>query len=184
MSSERFTPLWPEVEPLVEARQPRRRLPKPNAGGWIEPLCSPLREDKHPSFSVMPDSETDPGGYVDHGTGEKGSMANLARRLGIEVGGDRRKASTQESRPPMTLEEFARIRGLDPEQLRSQWKLSVITFNGTAGTPLSPPALGVDRIKYTDNEKPKYELGQSQEGARTPVRAPWRRKAGTAGARI
>ena len=167
MRSERFTPLWPEVEPLIAARQLRGRMPRPNGNGWIGPLCSPLREDKNPSFSIKPDSETDSGAWKDHATGESGSMADLARRLGIAVGGNRRKAPTQESRPPMTLEEFARTRGLDPEPLRSQWKLRGTTFKARPALRY-PTKLGVDRIKYTDGKKPKYEWAEAGKGHAHP----------------
>lgn len=76
---------WPEVEQIVKHYQPNGRMPKQNRSGWIGPLHSPLREDRHPSFSVLPDTSDDPGAYKDHATGEHGSMADLARRLGIET---------------------------------------------------------------------------------------------------
>ena len=167
MSSGRFTPLWPKVEPLIIAGQPNRQLPHANGEGWIGPLCSPLREDKHPSFSVKPDSETDPGAWKDHATGESGSMADLARRLGIEVGGDRRRASTQGSRPPMTLEDFARARGLDAGRLRNRWQLRETAFKGRPALRY-PTKLGVDRIKYTDGKKPKYGWAEAGRGRTHP----------------
>lgn len=80
----RYAPLWPLVERRLAAAQPANRLPKPNGSGWLGPIHSPLREDRHPSFSVRPDSETDPGAYKDHATGEHGSLADLAHRLGLD----------------------------------------------------------------------------------------------------
>lgn len=75
---------WLLIEQTIAARQPSGRLPKANCRGWVGPIHSPLREDRHPSFSVRPDSETDPGAFKDHATGEHGSLAELARRLGID----------------------------------------------------------------------------------------------------
>ena len=82
-----FEPLWPDVRDAIartsngNARILSRSCPP---GHWIDGLNSPLREDRHPSFSVCPDSETNPGGFKDHATGEHGSMADLGRRLGID----------------------------------------------------------------------------------------------------
>jgi hypothetical protein len=166
-----FTLLWPEIEPLIAAKQPHRRIPKPNAKGWIGPVCSPLREDRNPSFSVKPDSETDPGGYVDHATGETGSIADLARQLGIEVGGKRRKASNPPKPPGMTLEEFARARHLDPKRLCNQWRLGETKFNGRPALRY-PTKLGVDRIKYTDCKKPKYGWAERGKGHAHPYGLP------------
>ena len=82
-----YTPLWPEVERLIAAYQPGGRMPRPNAEGWIGAVRSPIRDgDTNPSFSVLPDSEANPGAFKDHGTGEHGSMADLARLLGVKVG--------------------------------------------------------------------------------------------------
>jgi hypothetical protein len=69
-----WSPLWPHVEPLIVDAQRGKRLPPANSSGWIGPIRSPLREERNPSFSVKPDSETDPGGFTDHGTGDKGSL--------------------------------------------------------------------------------------------------------------
>ena len=82
-----FEPLWPEVRVAIarisntNARILSRSCPP---GHWIGGLNSPLREDRNPSFSVCPDSETNPGGFKDHATGEHGSMVDLARRLGFD----------------------------------------------------------------------------------------------------
>jgi len=84
-STTSYTDLWHRVKPLVEKAQHGRPLPRPNADGWIGPLHSPLREDKHPSFGVLPASATSAGGYRDYARDEHGSMVDLARRLGIPV---------------------------------------------------------------------------------------------------
>ncbi len=80
-----YTPLWPLVKPLIAAVQPQQRMGPPNASGWITDLRSPLRPDAHAgSFSVRPDSPTDPGAWKDFSSNageEKGSMADLAQRL-------------------------------------------------------------------------------------------------------
>ena len=154
MSSERFTPLWPEVEQRIAATQPRRRLPKPNAKGWIGPLCSPLREDKHPSFSIKPDSETDPGAWKDHATGESGSMADLARRLGIAVGGNRRIPPTPEAPSPQTFADFTRARHLNASPLLKAGVREVVF--GDRPALRYPTPRGVDRNKFLDRGEPKY----------------------------
>lgn len=74
---------WEEVESLLRQHQPNGRLPRPNDRGWIGPIHSPLRVDRHPSFSVLPDSANNRGAFVDHATGDRGSMADLSERLGI-----------------------------------------------------------------------------------------------------
>ncbi|HOC43248.1 MAG TPA: hypothetical protein PKJ99_09595 [Thermoanaerobaculales bacterium] len=80
-----WQPLWPKVESVVRALQPEGfRWPRANARGWIGPIHSPLREDRNPSFSLKPDSAFEPGGWCDHATGERGSIADLVRRLGLD----------------------------------------------------------------------------------------------------
>ena len=82
-----FTPLWPQVCDRLAATSEAnaRRLAKPcPPGRWVGGLHSPLREDKNPSFSAIPDDVNDPGGWKDHATGDHGSMADLAERLSID----------------------------------------------------------------------------------------------------
>ncbi|MFC1482292.1 toprim domain-containing protein [Myxococcota bacterium] len=169
-----WTPLWPHVAPRVDQAQPRGDLPAPNADGWI--AChSPLREDRHPSFSIKPDSESDPGAWADHATGESGSIAELARRLGLDVralrGGDPsapvcsdagkprmkkspRKIQGNGTASPPDLGSFAVERHLDPGQLRDVWRANPVVFSGRPALRF-PTRVGVDRIKFTDGEKPK-----------------------------
>ncbi|HPC83667.1 MAG TPA: DUF3987 domain-containing protein [Thermoanaerobaculaceae bacterium] len=154
MSAEPRQLLWPEVAAAIVARQPGSRMPRPNSYGWIGPIRSPLREgDDNPSFSVLPDSPTDPGAYIDHGTGERGSMADLARALGIPVGGN--GGQRPEPAEPVTLEGFAAHRHLDLGRLRKVWCVRIGTHKGRACL-LYPTRLGVGRVKYLDGRKPKY----------------------------
>jgi hypothetical protein len=151
MSTRTWNPLWSAVEPILRRQQRGRRLPKPNAEGWIGAILSPLRDDdNNPSFSVKPDSETDPGGYIDHATGDKGSMADLARHLGAPRPGPfltLHPAAT-------TLDDFARQRHLDPGRLRAVWGVVETRHNGRPALQ-HPSGCGVDRAKYLDGKKPK-----------------------------
>ena len=84
MNTRPWCPLWPDIEVRLRQHQPNGSLPRAGSNGWIGPVHSPLREDRHPSFSVRADSATDPGAYKDQASGEHGSLANLARRLGLD----------------------------------------------------------------------------------------------------
>jgi putative DNA primase/helicase len=119
-------------------------------------LRSPLRDDGQPgSFAVLPDSEVDPGGFKDFANGDGGSVADLARRLGLEVGGRPRPAAAPAPAPvPATLEAFARQRHLDPERLRSLWRVAEVRHAGRPALRF-PTRLEVDRLKYLDGKKPK-----------------------------
>jgi len=151
-----WRPLWPEVEPVLAARQAKRTLPKPNREGWIGAIRSPLRDDEEPSFSVKPDTEHDPGAWKDHATGESGSMADLARRLGVEMPSKNNGGSRPAPSGPTTLEAFAGARRLDSVQLRATWGVRKGHRNGRCGL-IYPTTTGVDRIKYLDGAKPKYQ---------------------------
>src|SRR5690349_18016025 len=83
MNSPDFTPLWPQVEKVILARQPAGFHGPRRTGDWLT-FHSPLREDRHPSFSVKPDSDADPGAFKDHARDVAGSMAELARLLDID----------------------------------------------------------------------------------------------------
>jgi len=86
-----YQPLWPHVEAELEKRQPGSwRGAHLSRDGWLDGYHSPLREDRVPSFSVLPDTPTTPGAFKDFG-GETGSIAELARLLGIDprISGDR-----------------------------------------------------------------------------------------------
>jgi hypothetical protein len=147
-----WQPLWPQVEPLLCAAQPGGKLPTPNGEGWIGPIRSPLREDHNPSFSVLPDSETVAGAWKDHGTGDHGSMADLARRLGREVDGYSTARSV--ARPAPTLALFAETRHLDLKRLTDWWRVREVVYENRPALRFLT-RLGVDRIKYLDGAKPK-----------------------------
>jgi len=79
-----YQPLWPHVEAELDKRQPPGwRGAHLSKDGWLDGYHSPLREDRVPSFSVLPDTPTSPGAFKDFG-GETGSMAELARLLDID----------------------------------------------------------------------------------------------------
>ena len=145
-----YTSLWPDVEPLVVAHQPVGYRP-PCHNGWLL-YHSPLRQDEHPSFSVLPDGDG-PGGFKDYATGDSGSIADLARRLGIDPrGGDTSNSHQSHS---ATLAAFCYTRKLDQARLRATWRVTETTHRGRSALRY-PTSLGVDRIKFLDATKPKY----------------------------
>lgn len=79
-----YTPLWPTLEPLVAAKQPERWHGPTKNGEWLTNYHSPLREDKHPSFAIKPDATDSAGAFKDFATNDSGSLADLARRLGVD----------------------------------------------------------------------------------------------------
>ena len=145
-----YEPLWPQLEFTIAGKQPNRRLPKANEDGWIGPVHSPLREDKHPSFSVKADSEIDPGAWKDHATGEGGSIADLARRLGVLP-----FTGPQAVEPPrvQSFADFCAERHLDADRLKRDWHIRVWSKDGRPG--LLFPAGNSYRIKFLDGRKPK-----------------------------
>lgn len=149
-----WTPLWPLVEPHIINAQPNGRMPKPNADGWIGNLRSPLHKDQHPSFSVKPDSPTDPGSFKDHATGDSGPISELARRLNIDP---RQSASAVAPAQPsvLTLAEFCAQRKLDQAHLTQAWGVTETKWSGRPALRYRT-TLGIDRIKYLDGAKPKY----------------------------
>ena len=146
-----WDPLWPTLEPIIAAKQPSGRLPRANEEGWIGPAHSPLREDKHPSFSVKPDSETEPGAWKDHATGEGGSIAELARKLGVLPFPLLHPVVVSRAR---SLGGFATERHLDAGFLRCVCHVREVTFKGRPA--LRYPTGKGDRVKFLDGDKPKY----------------------------
>ncbi len=156
-----FTPLWPVVRPVVEAKQPERFHPRGNGDGWTL-WHSPLRPDRNPSFSIKPDAEDDPGAWLDHATGEQGSMAELARRLGLDPrislppqNGPRLVPpfdAVSEARDIRSLKTFCEARRLDPGRLCALFGVrQVRTKDGREALRYPTPA-GVDRLKYLDGK--------------------------------
>jgi len=95
-----YTALWPMLEPVIASKQPDRWSGPKENDGWLTGFHSPLRPDKHPSFAVKPDSENSPGAFKDFGTNDKGSIADLAKRLGVDprVSGNGQAGTTQSRR--------------------------------------------------------------------------------------
>ena len=152
-----WTPLWPMIEPHIIAAQPKRRLPNPNADGWIGPIHSPLRHDQHPSFSIKPDTPTDPGSYKDHASGDSGPISKLSQQLNIDPHVSVKPSSAV---PARTLHEFCAQRRLDPEHLASVWRVHQTQWKGRPALRY-PTTLSIDRIKYLDNRRPKYDWVQT-----------------------
>ncbi len=158
MSNHSWTPLWPQLEPRILAVQPNGRLPRPNSKGWIGPIRSPLRAEAKPSFSVKPDSATDQGGFEDHGTGAKGSIADLADLMGIDP-----RVSIVTPPTALTLSTFCDQRKLDPAQLVQRWSVRQVQWRGRPALRY-PTALGVDRIKYLDKGKDLEKYTWARQG--------------------
>jgi hypothetical protein len=203
-----FQPLWPVVEPVLINRQPpgwrRARL---GSKGWLGKYHCPWRDDEDPSLSVKPDTADDAGAYIDWGTGEQGSMADLARRLDIDPristepappranmrapGHPRRPAQTTAPHTPPaagaptgrtrapspatephatqsadtiarlgakyapTLAGFCAARSLDPDRLRSVWRVRQTT-KGSCPALAYPTPLRVTRYKMLAGTGSKY----------------------------
>ena len=145
--TDRYTPLRPLVEPKLMQAQPKHFRPRAS-NGWIG-YHAPDREDRNPSFAVRWDSEDDPGAFVDHGTGEHGSVADLARKLGI----DPRVSSGPGRTSPLAA--FCLDRKLDSSRLIENWGIQEVTF-GNRPALRYPTPCGIDRIKFLDSRKPKY----------------------------
>ena len=127
---------------LFDALRPRLDLgkAKPDAGGWIK-IRSPLREDKRPSFAILPDEGDDPGAFKDYSTGEGGSLLELCRMLAIEP-------------PPIEEVEldwstWASRRKIDPVRVAD-----LFAIRGTT-TIRFPTPCGVDRIRGLTSGKSK-----------------------------
>lgn len=152
MSAGSWKSLWPSIEPRIVAVQPNGRLPRPNKEGWIGPIFSPLRSEQNPSTSIKPDSATDPGAFIDHGSGDQGSIAEYARRLGIDP---RQNGHALGVAPAPTLASFCAVRKLDPVQLVAYWAVHQVTWSGRPALRYRTP-IGIDRIKFIDEQRPKY----------------------------
>jgi len=144
--------VWQAVEPVIRRAQPNGRLPAPNGSGWIASLHSPLRQDSNPSFSVMPDNG-DPGAWKDFGTGEGGSLIDLARKLGVELprrrGGDDSSSDVEQA-----WFSWCARRCLDPHRLLTKWGGRVRPWYGRPAY-LFPTPLGVDRVRFLDGGEKK-----------------------------
>ncbi len=151
-----WVPLRSEVEPAIAAVQPSGfQMPKASNDGWIGPVHSPIREEKNPSFSFKLDSGTEAGGWVDHGTGERGSIADLAKLLGIDPNRSPKIQPVSKSSPPeLTLNEFCLRRHLQHEPVKYRWRARQVSVNGRPALQF-PTTVGIDRLKFLDDEKPK-----------------------------
>ncbi len=161
-----FTPLWPSVRPVVEAKQPERYHARDSGDGWTL-WHSPLRPDRTPSFSIKPDTSDDPGAWKDHATGERGSMAELARQLGVDPRISAPLLDTPTSNGPRivppfdeaaqtrdipSLTTFCEARRLDPGRLCALFSVRQIRTKDGREALRYPTPVGVDRLKYLDGK--------------------------------
>jgi hypothetical protein len=123
-----YTPLWPLVEPHIAKVQRNGRLPRASADGWFNGLRSPLRADKNPgSFSVRPDSATEPGAFNDFATDDHGSIADLATRLGIDPYISNSSVSTKKIDPKAERDGYPAAHGCTWQDF-ARWDAKPVTF--------------------------------------------------------
>ncbi len=117
---------------------------------------SPLRpgSDSH-SFALILDMNKEPAGeygaYNDFVSGEKGSLYDLAEKLGIEVP---RREVPSSKRPYSDLDDYAQAHGIAPDTLRA-WAWSETTYQDRPALAFKT-ATGI-RYRFLDNEKPPYK---------------------------
>lgn len=71
-----FREIVEQARPFVETIVPRWVPGAVRKGGWMM-VCSPFRDDKHPSFGVSLET----GWFRDFATGDKGDLIDLLVRL-------------------------------------------------------------------------------------------------------
>lgn len=121
---------------------------------WL--MCSPLREDHNPSFSV----NVEKGAYNDFATGEKGTLSELAERMNVpapiyektgQEAGRSENPAAKEAREAQSRIDTAKI-----ETARAIWEAAVpdlgehryIAEKGLAGLPLDVRRLNGGAFKY------------------------------------
>lgn len=137
---------------------------KGNAGGGHSRyLClSPLREERDPSFSLIVHDDGEHGAWLDFGTGESGSLYQLAARLNVEVTFDHaaRRSVESSKRRYAGLADYAEAHGASEEVFAAaKWR-----EGEHAGRPaLFYPVQTGTRIRYLDDSGARY--GWTQAGA-------------------
>lgn len=126
--------LFRQLEPHIAAKN--KRIPSPNSKGWIGPIRAPHRADKDPSFSILPDDHDTAGAFIDHASGESGSLVDLLRLMGIEP------APIDRDRP-IGFPTWARARKIDPDRVTRAFGIRQVRD----GLIQFPTPCGVDRLR-------------------------------------
>lgn len=115
----------------------------------------------------MPDSEDNRGAFHDFATGDHGSMAELARRLGVDPhvssNGHATANDDYEFPPSPTLEGFCTTRCFNRDPLVEHFGVRLGRLHGRDAL-LYPTILGVDRAKFLDGNHPKYVWAEKGKG--------------------
>jgi putative DNA primase/helicase len=166
------------VERVLGALRERGVEAKPSGPGKWQAKC-PAHDDDNPSLSIsegqdgrailhcfsgcpvesvvaalglaMPDLFNDPPKAKEwfH------VRTTLPKTAAPEAPRSTEEAGARESQGPQTFATFCATRKLDPARLASRWKVKEAVHNGRPCLTY-PTALGVDRVKYLDDQKPKY----------------------------
>lgn len=125
-----------------------------NGAEWL--MSSPLRPDRHPSFSVS----LEKGAYNDLATHERGTLTHLAEQIGVptpEYAGRRNTAANEKrAQERAEKENQSRIDAAKIEAVRAIWEAAVpdlgehryIAEKGLAGLPLDVRRLNSGVFKY------------------------------------
>lgn len=123
---------------------------------------SPFRADSDSrAFTFTVNGDGEHGAWHDKVTDERGSLYDLAQRLGIEAG-----ATVQDTKRPYTnLADYAKAHGIEPDVL--------LAFGWEETTYQERPALVYKtatgpRYRFTDGDKPVYKPG-FEDGHATPA---------------
>jgi KaiC/GvpD/RAD55 family RecA-like ATPase len=141
-------------------------------GHWL--TCCPAHEDKVPSLSISEGQDgralikcfagCTPESIVAALGLQMTDLFNDPPKTARYTGqGSTAQAEPKHSPKAQTFAEFCATRKLDPARLASLWKVVETVHHGRPCLRY-PTALGVDRLKYLDGQKPKYLWAEAGKG--------------------
>jgi hypothetical protein len=160
------------VDHVLGALAARGTLTHKNGQGWL--AHCPAHEDKVPSLSISEGQDGRALVKCFAGCTPESIVAALGLRM-TDLFNDPPKTArytgqgltketgARESQGPQTLATFCATRKLDPARLASRWKVKEAVHNGRPCLRY-PTALGVDRLKFLDGQKPKCLWAESGKG--------------------